>query len=147
MTVRAARLTVVVLACLGVAIAAYLTTVHYAHASPVCIGGSGSCQRVQTSEYAEAFSIPVAVIGLGGYLTILILTLLPFAWRHIVVLTLAAGAFAFSAYLTAIELWVIDAICQWCVASAVNAMALLVAAFAWAAAESRATQLRDDDDV
>ena len=56
-------------AILGVAIAAYLTYVHYANVSPIC--SSGGCERVQTSSYAELAGVPVALLGLLAYLAIL----------------------------------------------------------------------------
>ena len=50
-------------ALVGAAIAAYLTVVHYAHASPICT--TGGCEKVQHSSYAELAGIPVAVLGLS----------------------------------------------------------------------------------
>jgi uncharacterized membrane protein len=110
----------------GIAIAGYLTWVHYAGLDPVCVGGGGGCERVQSSEYADLGGVPVAVIGLFGYLAIGA-TLL---WRDERALmagaTLALTGFGFSAYLTYLEFEVIDALCQWCIASAVT-MTLLAA--------------------
>ena len=55
---------------LGLAISIYLTWVHYADVAPVCTG-IGDCEKVQTSDYAELAGIPVAVLGIVGYLAIL----------------------------------------------------------------------------
>ena len=74
MTLRRAT---AVLALLGIAIAGYLTWIHYAHLDPVCVGGGGGCERVQSSRWAELGGIPVAVLGLGGYIAILASLLLP----------------------------------------------------------------------
>jgi uncharacterized membrane protein len=102
------------LALLGLAISAYLTWVHYAGIEPVCTGIS-DCERVQSSDYAELVGIPVAVLGLAGYSTIL-----ASLWARVEVTALLAYlAVAFSAYLTWAEVFKIDAICQWCVASAI----------------------------
>lgn len=109
------------LALLGLAISAYLTWVHYAGIEPVCTGIS-DCERVQTSEYAELVGIPVAVIGIGGYAAILASLRL----RVEVTALLSYIAVAFSAYLTWAELFRIDAICQWCVASATASLAIAV---------------------
>jgi uncharacterized membrane protein len=111
------------LALLGLAISAYLTYVHYAGIEPVCSGIS-DCERVQTSEYADLVGIPVAVLGIAGYLAILV------SLRTSVEVTalLSYLAVAFSAYLTWAELFKIDAICQWCVASAL--ITLVIAALA-----------------
>ena len=128
MTDRRLRLAATALALLGVAIAAYLTYVHYAELEPVC-GLGGDCERVQTSEYAEVAGIPVAVLGLGGYLLILVSLGIRGEAGLLAGATLALVGFGFSAYLTYLELFVIDAICQWCVMSAVlMALSLAVAA-------------------
>lgn len=124
MSERVLKNAAIALALVGVAIAGYLTWVHYAGLSPVCVGGSHGCETVQTSRYAKVGGLPVAAIGLAGYLAILVSSFpRGYPWR-------AAGALmgligtAFSIYLTYLELFQIHAICQWCVASAV-VMALL----------------------
>lgn len=104
------------LSVLGVAIAGYLTWVHYAELQPYCVGGGAACERVQSSPYAELAGIPVAVLGLAGYVAILASLALP---DRSVTTFLALVGFGFSAYLTYLELAVIHAVCQWCVASAV----------------------------
>ena len=108
------------LALVGVAIAGYLTYVHYAGIDPVCTGGGG-CEKVQTSEYAELAGVPVALLGLLGYVGILSLLAL---WREetgrIVVLIVAWGGLAFSAYLQYRSLVTVDAKCIWCIGSAVT---------------------------
>ena len=111
------------LALLGLAISAYLTWVHYAGIEPVCTGIS-DCERVQSSGYAELVGIPVAVLGLAGYSTIL-----ASLWTRVEVTALLSYlAVAFSAYLTWAEVFKIDAICQWCVASALITVAIAVLA-------------------
>ena len=64
MSDRRLRLGVVALALAGVAVAGYLTYVHYADLEPFCAGGGGGCERVQSSEYAELAGSPVALLGL-----------------------------------------------------------------------------------
>lgn len=108
-----------VVALVGVAVAGYLTYVHYAGLEPFCAGGGHGCERVQSSSYAELAGIPVAVLGLAGYLAIAAALLVPGEPARVVAAGLAISGFGFSAYLTYLELFVIDAICQWCVASAV----------------------------
>jgi uncharacterized membrane protein len=111
------------LALLGLAISAYLTWVHYAGIEPVCTG-IRDCERVQSSDYAELIGIPVAGLGLAGYSTIL-----ASLWTRVEVTALLAYlAVAFSAYLTWAEVFKIDAICQWCVASALITVAIAVLA-------------------
>ena len=111
------------LALAGLAISIYLTWVHYAGIKPVCSGIS-DCERVQTSEYAKLLGIPVAVLGIAGYAAILA----SLRTRVDVTAMLAYLAVAFSAYLTWAELFKIDAICQWCVGSALITLAIAVLA-------------------
>jgi uncharacterized membrane protein len=111
----AARAIVVV----GVAVAAYLTYVHYAGLQPFCAGGSGGCERVQSSSYAKLAGIPVAVLGLAGYVAIAVALSAAGERAQLAAAALAVTGFGVSAYLTYLELFVIHAICQWCVASAV----------------------------
>ena len=111
------------LALLGLVVSAYLTWVHYAGIEPVC-GGIGNCERVQSSTYSELGGIPVALIGLAGYSLVLLSLRLP--------AELTAGVayvgLAFSAYLTWAELFQLEAICQWCVASALIITGIAAAA-------------------
>ena len=124
MTRRALRLATAVLALAGIGIAGYLTYVHYAGLDPVCVGGGGGCERVQSSRWAELAGVPVAVLGLGGYAAILASLTLPDEPGRTAAAFLALAGFGFSAWLTYVELFEIDAICQWCVASAVVMTAL-----------------------
>ena len=111
---------------LGVAVAGYLTYVHYAGLQPFCAGGGHGCERVQSSMYAELAGIPVALLGLAGYVLIAAALLAPGEPARLAAAGLAVSGFGFSAYLTYLELGVIDAICQWCVASAVLMTALAI---------------------
>ena len=112
------------LALAGLAIAIYLTVVHYDHSAPVCVGGGGGCEKVQSSDYAELASVPVALIGAIGYASILLSLALPGDFGRFSGALLGMVGFGFSIYLTYLELFVIDAICQWCVASAIVMTAL-----------------------
>ena len=81
-------------------------------------GGSG-CQTVANSSYSHLFGVNVAVFGIAGYLGLLGAAFVPGDAGRFAGLLFALVGFGFSAYLTYLELFVIDAICQWCVASAV----------------------------
>ena len=111
------------LALLGLGISIYLTWVHYAGIKPVCTGIS-DCERVQTSDYAELVGITVAVLGIVGYGAILA----SLRTRVEVTAMLSYLALAFSAYLTWAEVFKIEAICQWCVGSAVITLVIAVLA-------------------
>ena len=120
------------LAVTGVAISGYLTWVHYADAEALCLAGGG-CETVQKSKYSELAGVPVAVLGLAGYLAILGSLAIRGETGRLATAFLAFGGVAFSAYLTYLELFEIDAICQWCVASAVvmTIIALLAGVRVW----------------
>ena len=115
---RRLRLAAIVLAVIGLGVAAYLTYVHYDGIKPVC-GLGGDCEKVQTSEWADLAGVPVALLGLIGYATILATLLVDREQARIAGALVALVGFGFSAYLTYRELFSIDAICPWCVASAV----------------------------
>jgi uncharacterized membrane protein len=129
MSDRALRRAAVLLALLGLGVAGYLTYVHYAELEPICAGGGGGCERVQNSDYAELAGVPVAVLGLTSYALILASLAVPGEAGRVGGAVLALAGFGFSLYLTWLELFEIDAICQWCVASAVlmTALALITA--------------------
>ena len=122
-TDRRLRLAAIVLAVLGLGVAAYLTYVHYDGIKPVC-GLGGDCEKVQTSEWADLAGVPVALLGLIGYAAILVTLFIEREEALVAGALIALVGFGFSAYLTYRELFTIDAICPWCVASAVI-MALL----------------------
>ena len=124
------RLAAAALGLAGLAIAIYLTVVHYDHSSPVCVGGGGGCEKVQSSDYAELAGVPVAVLGTIGYALILASLLVPGDAGRFAGALLGLVGVGFSVYLTYLELFEIDAICQWCVASAV-VMAILAVATSW----------------
>ena len=126
-----------VLALIGVAIAGYLTWIHYAHLDPVCVGGGGGCERVQSSRWAELAGVPVAVLGLAGYVAILASFALPEEQGALAAAFLSLTGFGFSVWLTYVEIVKIDAICQWCVASAVVMTALAVVSVARLLAAAR----------
>lgn len=112
------------LALAGIGIAGYLTWVRYAGIDPVCAGGGGGCERVQTSPWAELAGVPVAVLGLAAYAAILASLALPEAQGRSLAAFVSLVGFGFSAWLTYVELVKIDAVCQWCVASAAVMTAL-----------------------
>jgi uncharacterized membrane protein len=125
------RVALILLATAGLGVAGYLTYVHYAGISPVCTTG-GSCEKVQTSTYSELLGIPVALIGLLGYVAILA-TLLARETEttRFAVSALTLTGFAFSAYLTYREIYSIHAICEWCVSSAIVLTAMTPLSLAW----------------
>ncbi len=125
MTERRIRIAIAALAVVGIAIAGYLTYVHYADLKPFCTGG-GSCERVQTSDQSDLVGIPVALLGLIGYVLILASLIVPGDAGRFAGAVLALVGFGFSLYLTYAEIFIIEAICEWCVTSAVLMTVLAV---------------------
>lgn len=121
------------LAVAGVAISAYLLWARAAGVEPVCVAGGAGCQTVQASRYAAVAGVPVPALGLAGYAGLLLAAGLRGGAGAYLGLLLALIGALFSAYLTYLEVFVIGALCQWCVASA----AIMAAALACAALRVR----------
>jgi uncharacterized membrane protein len=122
MSERSVRIASAVLASLGVAITTYLLYVRETGGSLVC--STGGCETVQSSSYAELLGIPVAALGLAGFLVLLVAALARGDWARLANATVALSAFLFAAYLLVVQIVVLDAICQWCVATDVLTTAL-----------------------
>lgn len=119
------RILAIVLAVVGTGVAGYLTYVHFDGVEPLC-GLGGDCEKVQTSDYAKLAGAPVALLGLAAYVLILGSLVVDGEQGRLAALVLAFSGFGFSAYLTYRELFTIEAICPWCVASAVIVTLLAV---------------------
>ena len=117
MTEARLRWAIGVLALIGAAVAAYLTYARYADASLFCLSGSSGCETVQRSRYAELAGVPVAVLGLCAYLAILVTALLPGRGAAAAGAVIALAGVLFSGWLLYAQVALIDALCQWCVAS------------------------------
>ncbi|HXF00827.1 MAG TPA: vitamin K epoxide reductase family protein [Solirubrobacterales bacterium] len=136
---RVLRTVAAALSFAGIGVATYIAIADAGGGSPVCLAGGHGCATVAKSHYSHLAGINVAVFGILGYVLILAAALTPGDLGRFGGFLLAAIGFGFSVYLTYLELFVIDAICHWCVASAVL-MALLLAvnatrAFTYAGAE------------
>lgn len=124
-----------VLAAAGTLVAAYLAYVETQAVAPIC-GPVGDCAAVQTSEYSRLFGVPVGIIGIAGYGAILVAW---FAGRNGnavargLLLGIAVIGVLYSIYLTWLELFVIHAVCMWCVSSAIIMTLILPAAALWLA--------------
>jgi len=125
------RVFAVVFAAIGTSVSAYLVWVHYSGELTMCVG-VGGCEVVQASRYSMVGSIPVAALGLVGFVTLLAAAL----WRmrsdgqapFLALFALSLGATAFVAYLTYVEIFIIGAICPWCVSVAFCAAAIFALA-------------------
>ncbi len=113
------------LALAGLGVSGYLTWTHVTNRAIAC-GGSQECDIVQQSAYSTVLGIPVALLGVLAYVTLLALLLLrgrlPEVWDAYVPLAvfgISLIGVLYSAYLTYLEIFVIYAICRWCASSAV----------------------------
>jgi len=107
------------LATFGIGVASYVAIADSGGGSPVCIAGGKGCQTVAESSYSHLLGINIAVFGIVGYVALLACALLRGDGPRMAGFALALTGFGYSVYLTYLELFKIDAICQWCVASAV----------------------------
>ncbi len=115
---RTLRTVLIVLTVLGVALASYLTYIHYAEIKPLCTAGN-SCIKVQSSVYSKLAGVPVALMGLLGYIAILGALLAPPSENsRLAAMALTLVGFGFSMYLTYRELFSIHAVCEECATSA-----------------------------
>lgn len=114
------------LAAFGVGVAAYIAIAEADGGAPACLAGSGGCETVAASSHSELAGISVALIGVFGYALLLAVALLRGDAARVAGFGLGLVGFGYTVYLTFLELFVIDAICQWCIVSAV----LMVALFA-----------------
>jgi uncharacterized membrane protein len=112
------RVASIVVAVIGLGIATYLTVVHYAGEAPVCAIAHG-CATVQKSDYAKLAGIPVAVLGVIGYLGILAALIRDDESSRTAAAFLSIVGLGFSGWLTYVEVGKLDAICIWCVGSAI----------------------------
>ncbi len=118
---------------LGIIVSGYLSAKRLTGGSLACSRWA-QCDTVNNSIYAKIHGVPVSFIGLAGYIVLFALAIAALqTWgatqRRVLTLSfvLALGGVAFSAYLTYIELFVIDAVCNWCVTSAVLITLLAIA--------------------
>ncbi len=113
----------------GIAISAYLMWGYTVPGAELSCGGSSDCETVKDSPYSHLLGIPLPVFGLGAYFALLALLIaqkqawvIGRNWQPYIALAIFAISLAgvlYSVYLTYIELFVIYAICRWCVGSAV----------------------------
>ncbi|MDB4883895.1 MAG: hypothetical protein JWL95_2661, partial [Gemmatimonadetes bacterium] len=123
---------VALVALAGVFVALYLTLYKLGYIGTLACA-VGSCEKVQTSKWATFLGVPVGAWGVGYYVAVLAMALAGLTARYAdsralsqLLVGVTAIGLLFSLWLTYLELFVIDAICQWCVISAILATALFV---------------------
>lgn len=113
-----------VLALAGIVVSGYLAITYFSNAQVVC-NGLGQCEQVQASAYSRIYGVPIAYFGFPSYVAIALGIAGRLGWRgdraYLALLgaqTLAIAGAVFSAYLTYVEFFVINATCPWCLTSA-----------------------------
>lgn len=106
-------------AALGVGVATYIAIAESGGGSPVCLAGSTGCKTVAESSYSHVAGVNIAIFGVVGYLMLLATAFFANDLARFGAFAVSLGGFGYSIFLTYIEIFKIEAICQWCVASAV----------------------------
>ena len=129
------RMLAALIALVGLFVALYLTLYKVGVIGELACS-IGSCEAVQTSRWSTFLGLPVAAWGLAFYASVLAVALTGLMERYedsrplaLGMLALTAWGTLFSLWLTYIELFVIRAICQWCVISALLAVGLMVVSY------------------
>jgi uncharacterized membrane protein len=120
------RRVIAFVAALGIGVATYITIADSGGGAPTCLAGGGGCETVANSSYSHIAGVNIAVFGIVGYVAILLTAFFANDLARLGGFAVALGGFGFSIYLTYLELFKIEAICQWCVASAVLMTILFV---------------------
>ena len=127
-------MTAALLSLAGLFISAYLYLYKIGRIGSLACG-TGSCETVQLSPWSRFAGLEVSLIGVLGYAGLLVLSLATLQeslagrhWPVALLLAFAGIGVAFSAYLTYLELFVIHAICRWCVGSAAIVFGIFIAA-------------------
>jgi len=126
------RMLTALLALIGVFVAAYLA-LYKAGVIGTLACGTGGCETVQFSKWSMFLGYSVALWGVGYYIAVLALALVGLQERwaesralSLTMLLLTGWGVLFTAWLTYLEVAVIDAICRWCVGSAAIVLVLFV---------------------
>lgn len=115
---RILRITSAALCVMGFGVAGYVAIRVGGGDIVQCVGGGGGCETVEKSDYSRLLGVHISTYGLIGYSLILAASALTGDRARMTAFFLSFFGFGFSLYLTYLELWEIQAICQWCVGSA-----------------------------
>jgi uncharacterized membrane protein len=128
------RMTAALLSLAGLFISAYLYLYKIGRIGTLACG-TGGCETVQLSPWSRIAGLEVSLVGLIGYAVLLAVSLVALQPAQVgrrqpttLLATLAGLGVLFTAYLTFLELFVIHAICRWCVGSAVIIVGIFLAA-------------------
>lgn len=121
---------IIALALIGLGLSGYLTYTHFNEAALVC--SIGGCETVQSSSYSTIGPVPIALLGMGMFSALIVLAglrlrrspLISDERASLIAWAMLLAGILYYAYLTYVELFVLNAICQWCVASSIAAIAI-----------------------
>ena len=112
------RMIATFVAAFGIGVATYITIADSGGGSPTCLAGGHGCATVAESSYSHIGGVNIAIFGIAGYIFLLGSAFFANDYARLGGFAVALGGFGFSVYLTYLEIFKIEAICQWCVASA-----------------------------
>ncbi len=120
---------ILVLTALGIILSLYLTYIHFTESRAAFCAAGTDCDTVRQSGFSTIMGVPVAALGVAGYSVLLVVFLISMKKRTkwLLLYILALAGFVFSAYLTYIELFVIKAVCMYCIFSAVLMTIIFIA--------------------
>jgi uncharacterized membrane protein len=120
-----------VLVALGFLVSLYLTWIKLTNNTAAC-AGIGDCDAVNRSRYAEVAGIPIALVGMLGYLAIGCALVAELRWPQanwslrLGIFGMALAGTLYSAYLTYVEVAILHAVCPYCVISAICMVGILI---------------------
>jgi uncharacterized membrane protein len=113
------RRAIAFVAALGLGVATYIAIADSGGGSPVCLAGGHGCQTVAESSYSHVAGVNIAIFGVLGYVLLLASAFVANDLTRFGGFLVSLGGFGYSVFLTYLEIFKIEAVCQWCVASAV----------------------------
>jgi uncharacterized membrane protein len=113
------RRAIAFVAALGIGVATYITIADSGGGAPACLAGGTGCETVASSSYSHIAGVNIAIFGILGYIVLLASAFFANDAARFGGFAVSLGGFGFSVYLTYLEIFKIEAICQWCVSSAV----------------------------
>ena len=123
------RFAIASLAVLGLIVSILALRVHYSNDLEPCdINSHWDCGIVNHSRYAEVLHVPVAAIGIAGYL---ILGVVALQKRRLLTLLASATGCVFALYLTSIEAFHLQVWCLYCVISQVTIALIVILSVVW----------------
>lgn len=123
----------IVASIIGLIDSAYLTIIKFTNSPIYCTPGLGDCESVQNSQWATIWGIPIALLGSLTYLALIFCFVfekrIPVLkqYSQFIIFAISLFSFLYSLFLTYLELFVIHAICQWCLLSAICMTVIFIA--------------------